>query len=224
MTPEQLRALLKAPEDGFIERKSEGVNRAEIRQTLVAFANSVPEAREAVLFIGVRDSGEIQGVANPDEMQKLVRAICESDCYPPIKYRPEVLKEGDKLVIAVVVPPSDRRPHFAGPAYVRRGSESVAASDEMFEELIASRHDKARVLLRWKNSVITVREDGYELGRQRVVPGGWRASRECNVVECNAHMVRLRDISNPEYFTVALTQVVLGYDENRHRNQITVRP
>ena len=85
----------------MIERKPGGVNRAEIRQTLVAFANSVPEGSEATLFIGVRDKGEIQGVSNPDETQKLVRAVCEADAYPPIRYRAEVLKEGDKLIVAV---------------------------------------------------------------------------------------------------------------------------
>lgn len=224
MSVEQLRALLKDPEDSFIERKPESVNRAEIRQTVVAFANSVPEGREAVLFIGVLDKGEIEGVTDPDGRQKLVREVCERDCYPPIKYHVEVLKEGDKVVVAVVVPPSDRRPHFAGPAYVRRGSESVSASDEMYEELIASRHDKARALLQWKNTVITVLEDGYQLERQRVVPSGWRATRECRIVACDPHIVRLLDISNHINFTVPLSQVVLGYDENKHRKQLTVRP
>lgn len=222
MNVDQLLALLKAPEDGFVERKPEGVNRAEIRQTVVAFANSVPEGREAVLFIGVRDNGEIQGVAEPDAAQKFIREVCERDCYPPIRYHPEVLKEGARVVVAVVIPASDRRPHFAGPAYVRRGSESVIASDDLFEELIASRHDKARVLLGWRHNVISVLEDGYRLQNAKATPN-WRASRECQVLACNAHTVRLFDISNGVNLTVPLPQVVLGYDELKHRNQITVR-
>ena len=51
-------------------------------------------------------------------------------------------------IVAVEVSLSKDRPHFSGPAYVRKGSQTVAASREMFEDLIASRHDKARVILR----------------------------------------------------------------------------
>jgi len=224
MTVDELRALLKNAEDGFTERKPEAVKRGEIRQTVVAFANSVPEGREAVLFIGVLDGGGIQGVADTDAKQKLVRAVCERDCYPPIKCQPEVVEEGGKRIVAVVVPASDQRPHFAGPAFVRRGSESVAASKEMFDELIASRHEKARVLLRWKQSVISVREDGYDLVKQRTIPGGWRTSRECSVLDCNAHTLRLMDISSNTHFSIPLRQVEIGFDEGKHRNLVYIRP
>ncbi len=65
-TPELL-ARLRQPEDNFTERKSEGAaSRAELRKTLVAFANSVPEGRTAVLYIGVDDDGTPMGVSNPD--------------------------------------------------------------------------------------------------------------------------------------------------------------
>jgi predicted HTH transcriptional regulator len=223
MSPDQLRALLVAPEDALLERKPGSVNSQELRQTLVAFANSVPDGREAVLLIGLSDDGKVQGVEKPDGMQKLVRLICERVCYPPIKHQIEVLTEQDKAIVAVVIPPSTQRPHFSGPAYMRQGSESVAANEKAYEELIASRHDKCRVLLGWRNNVVSVLEDGYRLDQQRAVPN-WRSLRECWVRTCDAHMVRLQDIGTGNNLTVSLTQVVLGYDEERYRNQLTVRP
>ena len=52
MTREELLKRLKDHEDNFTERKLEGAKSAELRKTLVAFANSVPEGRLAILFIG----------------------------------------------------------------------------------------------------------------------------------------------------------------------------
>jgi hypothetical protein len=43
MNPDQLRPLLRAPEDAFLERKPD----AEIRQMVIALANSVPEVNRA---------------------------------------------------------------------------------------------------------------------------------------------------------------------------------
>ncbi len=52
------------------------------------------------------------------------------------------------VVLAVLIPPSRSRPHFSGPAYVRRGSQTIEASAAMMDELVAARIDKVRVLQR----------------------------------------------------------------------------
>src|SRR5688572_3240933 len=80
-----LRRRLRNREDGFIERKPEGVSTEDIRKTLVAFANSVPEGEQAILYIGVSDDGTPLGVSNTDSLQKNIRRIAEGKCYPPIK-------------------------------------------------------------------------------------------------------------------------------------------
>ncbi len=52
-------------EDGFVERKTEAAaNAQEIRKTLVAFANSVPQGKTAVFYIGVDNDGAVVGVTN----------------------------------------------------------------------------------------------------------------------------------------------------------------
>jgi predicted HTH transcriptional regulator len=125
VTKDQLFGLLGNHEDNFVERKSEGVTASELRQTVCAFANSVPEGRAGVLFIGIHDkTGEAVGIGNTDQLQKRVRDAAQSDCYPPITYTSEVLAVDGKAVVAVIVPHSATKPHFSGPAFVRVGSES----------------------------------------------------------------------------------------------------
>jgi hypothetical protein len=220
MTPDQIAQLVLAPEDSRLERKPDGVNRAEIRRTLVAFANSLENGQEAVLFIGVRDDGAIQGVANADNAQMLVRAIAAQDCYPRIQVQTTVVAVADKTVVAAVVAHSQARPHFAGPAYVRVGAESVAATEAQYEALVASRHEKCGVIQRWRVP-ITVREEGYRLETMRTTPG-WIASRLCSIVECNAHNVTVRDLGSGNHFTIPLTRIEISYDHQHHRDQLTV--
>jgi len=86
MSPNDARRRLADYEDNFTERKPESANAGELRRTLVAFANSVPPERSAILFIGVHDNGQILGCSNPDATQKTIRKIAEQDCYPPITF------------------------------------------------------------------------------------------------------------------------------------------
>src|SRR5262245_52780553 len=118
-------------EDHFVERKPETDPRTW-RKTIVAFANSLAVGQTACLFIGIGDRGEIVGVRNPDKIQKDIADICETQCYPPVRPVPScfVLQRDGKEIVAVEVQASTTGPHFSGPAYVRRGSRSIVASDE----------------------------------------------------------------------------------------------
>jgi len=192
VTPDELRQLIGNHEDNFVERKSEGVTPQELRQTVSAFANSVPEGRQAILFIGIRDTGEIVGVAKPDKVQGRVREACHDDCYPRITFTSEVISVCGKDVVAVVVPFSTKKPHFTGPAYIRAGSASVKASEERYEDLIASRTDKARMIQSFGSAVFQVIGIGYKLGTNRpVADSHYREGRECRVMSCNAILVNL---------------------------------
>jgi hypothetical protein len=222
MTPDQLIGIIGAHEDALVERKPEGTNRADLRQTIVAFANTVPVEREAVLFVGVRDNGDIQGVQNPDEMQKLIRSICTQDCYPEVKFQAEVLESQDKVIVAIVIPSSNEKPHFAGPAFVRVGSESVAATKQQYDELIASRHDKCRVLQTWRDQLITIHESGYRLQTMLATPA-WNATRQGYILVCTPHTIRIRDTSG-NHFTLLINQVEISYDEQHHRNKLIIHP
>src|SRR2546427_1572290 len=77
-------------------------------------------------------------------------------CYPPVAVQLQILDGlGPGPVLAVVVSASKERPYFTGHAYKRVGSKTVKASGEMFEELVASRNDKVRRIVRHKGRHIT---------------------------------------------------------------------
>ena len=223
MTRDGILNKIRDHEDNFIERKLENVTNAELRQTVSAFANTVPEGRHAVLFIGLHDkTGEILGVGNTDQLQKRVRDVCQSDCYPAIEYTSEVLTIDDKKIVAVVIPPSNSKPHFTGPAYVRVGSESPKASPQQYEDLILSRCDKAREIVKYKNQLCTVLGIGYKLGSNKPLGGAYRESRECRIETCTGHVVTLYDISSRRRFSEPLGHITVTYDHNKFRPMLLV--
>lgn len=222
---QELRNRLRALEDNFTERKLEGAKPEELRRTLVAFANSVPEGRTAVLFLGVNDHGTIKGVSNSDRLQKKLRDIAEQQCYPKISYLAEAGEFEGKIILAVEVGPSPDKPHFAGPAYVRIGSESVLASPQMYDQLIASRHFKAGAILRLRGQLISVEVLRKKFGSdENLSDPMYRACYECQVEDCTPHFVRLYEISTSTRVTEPLDNVTVSFDEKRRRPMLVVQP
>lgn len=218
-----LLARLRAHEDNLVERKPGTVNAAEIRQTVVAFANSVRAPSTGVLFIGVANDGEPRGVDNPDKTQKTVREQCEKVCYPPISFATNVLEVDGKAIVAVTIPESTNRPHFSGPAYHRRGSESVIASAELFDELIQRRTSKVNTILEMRSLPITVICKQHRLGSTKhVADTNYRATAECMIETCDVHRVRMKVLASGEYVSEPLENVSISHDEKRHRPMLIV--
>ena len=223
MNEDELLRRLRMPEDQLNERKPESANDREIRKTIVAFANSVPEGNKAVLFMGVSDDGSVSGCKNVDAKQKKVRQICYETCYPKIEHECYVLAVDGKEVVAVVICAEQDRPHFAGPAYVRKGSESVAASSDLFDELVWSRKSETAEILRWKDQVISVRTVACKLGEVGTkYASHYSQGCECTVLSCDAHKVRLKNISTGQYYTESLKHITINHDENVGRLLLVV--
>jgi len=214
---------LKSFEDGFTERKVEGVKSDDICKTMVAFANSIPEGRTGILFIGVTDKGQIKGVSEPDSLQKTIRRIAENESYPAIRYSSEILDIEGKKILAVVVPHSKFRPHFSGPAYVRVGSESVKASEKIFEELIASRNSKSGKILSYKGKIVTVRWQVKKEITQRDILGPRSIEGECKIITCNAHYVQMHNINNGANIAEPLDNVTISFDTLNTRPMLFIK-
>jgi schlafen family protein len=178
-----LRKRLKNREDGFVECKPEGVSTEDIRKTLVAFANSIPEGEQAILFIGVADDGTLLGVNDTDKLQKGVRRVAEEKCYPPIKaHTCKVFEESGKSIVAVIVSASASRPHFAGTAYVRIGSESVKAPEQIFEQMLA----------KWKRLKIDASVKPMPYGKETRDEHGYVVST-ANILTLSIHLANPDD-------------------------------
>lgn len=220
---ETLMKRLNSEEDNLVERKPDGVKAGEIRQTVVAFANTVPPDAIGLLFIGVGNRGEIQGVQNADKLQKTIREQCENVCYPPIAFSCSVIPIDGASVLAVEIPSSKNRPHFSGPAYVRRGSESVSASPTLFDELVASRIGKVGAILNMRGAPVTVICRQHKLGSSEYVADkNYRTRSDCLVENCDPHTLRLKDIASDRYISEPLDNVSINFDEERRRPMLIV--
>ncbi len=225
LTRQELLDRLKLHEDSFVERKPEG---GEWKPTLVAFANSVPHGREAVLYIGVRDDGTIVGLSNADSIQKKVQTFCSESCFPPISFTSELLPIGDQQVLAIVIPPSAKRPHFAGAAYVRQGTKNIAANESLFEELVTSRTALAAELLKYRNTLVTVVSAKARLGypefdemRAGTTLRGQLKREECRLLDVNPFFARFELRSS--IFSEPLRNLTISYDEEKYRPLILIR-
>ena len=150
--PEQLAARLstKPSEDNFVERKPQSVKAHELRQTLVAFSNTLEERQTAVLFIGVDDkTGAILGVDDPDRIQKRIGEAGE-DCYPAIRPAMTVLEAEGKRVVAIEISHSKLGERLALPVEQMVGrtvlGEPFWSPTSQLQEQTVTKKTKARLM------------------------------------------------------------------------------
>jgi predicted HTH transcriptional regulator len=180
---------LNSPEDSFVEKKSLGDMR-DVVKTCVAFANTCAvEDPPGILCYGVRDDGTIEtSTANLDSAQKKIREKL-SEVYPPIEYKTRVIPKDGRSFLVLIVPGSANGPHFAGPAYVREGSSTVVASEELFPRIIDSRERKVRGILKWKDQRVLMRRYViHPAPNQQRNP--WAYS-DAKVLDCTAEWLQL---------------------------------
>jgi predicted HTH transcriptional regulator len=206
LTDQDLVAKMKNFEDHFVERKVAKDDKDWLK-TAVAFANSAPVGFPCVLYIGVRDSGEIETPqVNLDEIQKKFNTKLQK-AFPAIPYLPQIITDQGRQALAVIVLGSELRPHFAGPSYVRLGSESLVASDQQFAELIASRNSKAHMILSFKGKQVKV------INRKHHSHGADETHWNVNptVTFCNQWWVTVQQPAGA-FFTFPLDEVTLSFE------------
>jgi predicted HTH transcriptional regulator len=214
LNDEDLLLRLRNFEDNFVERKTSGDSKDWLK-TVVAFANSTPVGYPAVLYIGVMNDGTPEEkTVNLDSLQKTFSEKV-SEAYPLVYYVTKIVNVDGKQVLAVIVPGSTDRPHFAGQAYVREGSRTVVASKPQFEELIASRNSKAYEILKWKGKTITL----AVLGRHTQTLVMARI-----VVACNQFYVTLKDPAGTDKACVPLNRIEVSFDEQAQRLKLEQQP
>jgi hypothetical protein len=208
-----LLARMRNFEDHLVERKVVKDER-DWKKTAVAFANSVPVGLPAVLYIGVRDTGEIETPQhNLDEVEKRFNRHMEK-VYPRIAYVPKIITDNGLQALAVVIPGSEARPHFTGLSYVRRGSESIESSEEQFSELIAQRNSKTALLLQSKGKSVTV----FIRTEDSEIP--WPISTV--LVACNQFYVTLKKFDHEPAHSFPLSRVEISFDNLRNTLQLEI--
>ena len=210
---------LKNTEDATVERKVRSDLR-DIRKSVVAFVNSLPVGDPAVIFVGVRDNGEIESDVDTEDLQEKISRSLE-EIYPPVF--PQILTrecEGKKFV-AVIVRGSPERPHFSGHAYIRRDSRSVKSSEKEFERLVSQRVSKAAEILKWREKEITATFYSARIHDARIP-----ANAAVMVVkDCNAFYVTLQSVRiEPIHRSISLSRIELDFDHEKERLQLHIFP
>jgi len=171
----------------ILRRSLEGMR--DIAKTCIAFANTCDvEGPPGILFYGVRDDGSIENAGNTDSVQKTVKDKL-SIVYPPISYKTRELTKDGRRLLAVIVPGSASGPHFSGPAYVREGSVTVAANEELFPRIIDKRERKVREILKWKGERILMRR--YVLNPAATQQRNPWAFASAKVIDCTTEWLYL---------------------------------
>jgi len=214
LSDQELTARFHNFEDPFVERKVAS-DAKDYLKTAVAFANSLPDGVPGVMFVPCKNDGTIQQQHNLDELQKTISAKL-SPAYPPLQYFQHILNVGSQQVVAVLVWGSPMRPHFAGPAYVRDGSQTKAASEEQFALLIARRNSKVEQLSKWHKKLITAE---FITGALT----GPQLEQSCTVtlLEYNQWYITIlyedRAQRNVERESIVLSRVNISFDHVRNR-------
>jgi hypothetical protein len=134
--------------------------------------------------------------------------------HPPISYIPKIVSENGRQALAVIVPGSELRPHFAGLAYVRQGSVTNDGSEEQLRELIAQHNSKAATILEWKGKNVTV----FVRSEDSEIP--WANSTI--VTDCNQFYVSVQEVPHVPSTSFPLSRLEINFDNLRRRLQLEI--
>jgi hypothetical protein len=135
-------------------------------------------------------------------------------------YLPKIVEQNGSQVLAIIVLGSELRPHFAGPSYVRKGSETLVGSEEQFAELIAGRNSKANKILSFKSKKVTV------VNRQQLPTPPAASESEWPgttlIADCNQFWVTLKHIHQLQEraHSFPLSRVEINLDDGRNRLKV----
>lgn len=220
LTDETLLLRLRSTEHDFIERKPRNAKRDWI-QVAVSFANSAPIGWPAVLFVGVDDDGNPQQDAEKlEDLEKSVAGVLDQ-AYPAIYRHLIPLHIGEKGCLAVVIPGSENRPHFAGKSYIRVGPETREASESQFDALVASRFSKTREIQAWIGKEISLT---WKMPNGRGYTQADRPGIIC-VESCSPHYATFRSDSPDgvnNVYSEPLHRIEVSFDNDQKRLQIFI--
>jgi len=217
-------------EDNLLERKVES-DLKDLPKTIVAFANSVRPGHIAVILIGERDDGTVAGVSNPDNIQKRVREECDK-IYPPVLWRAAAYEIEGKACVRIEIEYSNDTPHFGGPAWIRKGSETIKASDECFQKLIDLRSSLVRELSMWIGKEITIYADESTVPKEitreffgkftYLFSHRWSGETIATIVSVNSFWVTFQSNSEDGTKSEPLSKLTLTFDDKRNQLKIII--
>ena len=132
-----LTEILREPEGKTVEFKRDLSSPNPFLRTVVAFANTAG----GTILIGVENgTRRIRGVVSPLTLEEKAANLIADSVSPQLLPDIEILRYGQRHVLAIRIYPSANRPHYLGPepatgAYVRVGSTNRRADEALIAEM-----------------------------------------------------------------------------------------
>lgn len=204
LSEQSLLLRLKSTEHDFVERKPKS-QKGEWLQVAIAFANSAPIGWPCILFAGASDDGVPQ--EKPEHLEGLVRSVTGmmDQAYPPIYRHVVPLTTPEGCCVAVIIPGSPERPHFAGKAYVRREDGIREASSEEYLGLLAERSSVAYEIRQHLNQRVFL--ERFTVSRE-----GMQDRKSGRLVDCNRHYLTIDLDQSGGRRSFALSKSTISYD------------
>jgi predicted HTH transcriptional regulator len=213
----ELLKRLRNTEDSFTERKRVS-DLKDVLKVVVSFANSCPSGYPGVLFIGATDKGEVEvHQTDLDDLQRRTIPREIKKAYPPITAFTRTISSEGRECLAVIVPASPVRPHFAGPAFVRSGSEVIQASEDQFRILIAERLSKPFELRKHLNQNFCV-----ELQLQNSNGSFSTGFSVMKLVDCNQFYCTF-STADATLISYPLSRLDLSYEHKQNLPKVEIR-
>jgi hypothetical protein len=215
--PVDLSNLLRSDESDILERKASLSDADAIRNTIIAFANDIPQRSGGTLIIGQGPDKTVTGLKeSADEASRRIADIARTQCFPAIPVVIDIKEHEGKRIAVVEVPASIARPHFRGECYVRQGSTNRRATDaEIMALRMSSVDPKLRQLLMWKAAGKTDAVTCDTLPRSLV--SNWEGQIG-DITETYVSVTR-----NGGTRSIPLSEMHLGYDYYKDRPKLTFK-
>jgi predicted HTH transcriptional regulator len=168
MNVSELRELVRLPESDTLEFKT----RLPDLQTVSRLVASLANTKGGYLIVGVREGGEVIGLANPERDQRILDSAAQR-VSPAVSVQSEVIDLEDKSILFATIQRSDSPPHLVdGQAFQRIDDRTVPITSGTLYNNIRERATDVDAVLQEVKRLTTVIE---QLNEQLIAAGGWRS-------------------------------------------------
>ncbi len=141
-------------------------------------------------------------------------------------WRSKAYESNGKYCVRVEIEYSGETPHFGGAAWVRKGSETVKATDEVLQRLIEFRLSKVRELAKWINKRLSVEGDlsGMDVRKAQLVGPGhsrWQRTVEPELRFVNAFRATFEVQQTRK--SEPLDKLLLSWDDVQNQLKVLVK-
>lgn len=176
ITRTELVRLLRGGEDTYLELKVRFSNVEKLTAEIIALANTDGGA----IIFGVNDQLRVEGVDDPESVEKELRELCAHQIQPPVfPYINKVAFDNGRRVVILEVDTEDR-PHrtLDDRFYIREGSSKRETTREelsrLYQETYQTRFEQVPVFQSWIEQDID--ESLFWSYVRGVAPGYWGES------------------------------------------------